>query len=478
MREICVRNPRSGARDYRFRTPAEAELNALAARLRAGQRSWGAAPLAQRLAVLRQWRAALQARRDSILAALCADTGRRFISQVEFDSLLAAAQRWEQAAPRILAHAPRDSQSLPGVRIETALHPYPLVASITPWNLPLLLALLDALPALVAGCAVIVKPSEVTPRFIEPLRQSIRAVPPLAEVLEVVAGDGETGAALIAHADAVCFTGSLRTGRKIAAAAAQRLIPAFLELGGKDPLIIGARANMQRAVTAALRGALLNAGQSCQAIERIYIEESAAEEFCRRLAEAARAVTLSHPDPAQGQLGPLIWEGQARILEAHIADARARGAEVLCGGSIEQLGGGLWLRPTLLARANHEMLAMREESFGPLLPVMACRNLAHAAELAADSQYGLSAAVIAGSEEEALAVARLLPAGAVSIGDAALTTMVHDAEKHAFGKSGLGAARMGDAGLLRFLRRQALLLQRGEPLPLANFDESGAVAAF
>jgi len=355
--------------------------------------------------------------------------------------------------------------------------PYALVGAVSPWNFPLTLALIDAIPALLAGCAVLLKPSEVTPRFVEPLRDSLRDVPELETVLGIVMGGPETGIALIDNVDAVCFTGSVATGRRVGERAAYRLIPAFLELGGKDPAIVTADADLESATDAILRSAAGATGQACQSIERIYVDASIHDRFVALLVEKARAVRLNYPDIHSGHIGPLIYAGQAAMLRGQLEDARRRGARIHCGGEIEELGGGLWCRPTVMTGVSHEMLVMREESFGPLLPVMPFTDTDEAVRLANDSVFGLSAAVFSRDESAAMGIAARLNAGAVNINDGSLTSLVYDVEKQSFGVSGVGLSRMGPTGLLRFFRTRAVLIQEAAPTSLLSMDEAFAAAA-
>ena len=332
--------------------------------------------------------------------------------------------------------------------------------------------MIDAIPALAAGCAVIVKPSEVTPRFIRPLLAAIASVPALAEVFTVIEGDGETGAALVVAVDYIVFTGSVATGRKVGEAAARAFIPASLELGGKDPMLVLASADPLQAAATALRASVLATGQACQSIERVYVARAIHDAFLAELVRLARAVTINYPDIGSGDIGPFISASQAATVASQLADAVANGATIHCGGSIEDHG-GKWLRPTVVTGVTPAMVLMVEETFGPVIPVTPFDNVGDAIAMANASAFGLSAAVLAGSFEEAEAVAVHLNAGAVSINDGALTAMIGDAEKTSFGLSGLGASRMGASGLLRFYRRQALLRQVGTPLPLAAYAERG-----
>ena len=446
------------------------EIHAVATRLRAASPTWAAASAGARADVLLAWREALCARREPIVKALIADTGRKRISESEFDGALRRIDYWVERAPRLLeAASSGESATAPSVRYEHRLHPFGVVGIISPWNVPLLLSVIDALPALFAGCAVMLKPSEVTPRFAEPLNASVQAVGDLARVFAIVEGDGSVGEAMVDVADAVCFTGSTGTGRKVAMRAAARLIPAFLELGGKDPLIVLEDADMKRAVTAALRGSVLNTGQACQSIERVYVHETLYQPFVEALVADARRVKTSHGGEDGAHLGPFIDSRQAETVTAHLDDARAHGAVQHCG-AVNQAEDGAWCSPVVLTGVNHEMRIMREETFGPVIPVMPFASDTEAVRLANDSNYGLSAAVI-GDEAHAMSIARQIHAGAVSVNDTGLTTTVSDVEKDSFNESGLGASRMGDRGLLRFLRKQSLLVQRGDALPIDAFRE-------
>ncbi|WP_243453563.1 aldehyde dehydrogenase family protein, partial [Polymorphobacter multimanifer] len=298
MVTIDVKNPRTGLVDHRLPGLDSAGVMAVAARLRVAQPGWAARPLATRLAALGRLADALDSHADAIVAALEADTGRRHISRVEVMGVKGMIARWQRDAGPLIAGVEETltPTALPGVMAATRLHPYPLVGIISPWNFPLTLAMIDAVPALAAGCAVMIKPSEIAPRFIAPLRAAIADVPELADVLALIEGDGGTGAALVGAVDYVAFTGSVATGRRVAAAAAAAVIPASLELGGKDPMIVLASAAPDWAAGVALRASVLATGQACQSIERVYVDRAIAGPFLEALVAAAEAVTLNWPD--------------------------------------------------------------------------------------------------------------------------------------------------------------------------------------
>ena len=473
MSTLQARNPRTGALDYTFEAASRTYILGESQRLRAAAKHWQSLGLDGRMGKLGEFSDALSEHQDKIAIALSVDTGRRAIAAREVDGVIGSIFGWLAQAPHLLPEGWSEGRTNPAIRHAPQFVPYEQVGVISPWNFPFTLSMIDTIPALLAGCTVMIKPSEVTPRFVEPVMQAVEAAG-LSDVLTFVQGDGETGAALIDAVDAVCFTGSVATGRKVAAAAAGNMIPAFLELGGKDPMIILDSADLDKATDAALRGSVLSTGQACQSIERIYVARSIHDAFLDLLAEKAKRVDLNWPDIGKGHLGPIIFDKQASILQAHIDDAVKKGARVLSGGKIETHGGGKWLKPTVLSDVSHEMLVMREETFGPILPVMAFDRVEEAIELANDTEFGLSAAVFAGTLDEAEAVGRQIDAGGVSLNDAALTALFHEAEKHSFKLSGMGGSRMGPAGFQRFLRRKALIANTGAPAPIGVFAEDAS----
>ena len=472
-REFAVRNPRTGANDYLLPLPDAADIEAAVGRLRNAQPAWQAAGVVARCDALHQFAAALRRQGGPIVAALATDTGRQRLAEQELDGLCRSIERWCTLAPALEIDARAPASAMPHVDIVQSAVPYPVVGAISPWNFPLLLSFIDAIPALLAGCAVFVKPSEVTPRFVGPLRRAIADVSALAAVLDVVAADGAGGAAVVNAVDAVAFTGSVATGRKVALAAATRLIPAFLELGGKDPVIVLADADIERATTAIVRASVSATGQACQSLERIYVDAAIAAPFIERLVAKAQAVPLTRSNNGAGIVGPLIHAPQADVIQAHLADARRKGASVQCGGEVIDDGGAMWIAPTVVTGVDHTMTLMTDETFGPIMPVMTFTTTDEAVALANDTVYGLSAAVFGGDDDAALAVGRRLAAGGISINDAGLTAFLFETEKSAFGCSGLGPSRVGPAGLTRFLRRQSLYLNQGEVLAIDGFAESG-----
>jgi acyl-CoA reductase-like NAD-dependent aldehyde dehydrogenase len=458
MSNIPVRNPRSGEIDHWIAPLTPEQLSEHCARLRAALPAWQVAGLEQRIQALQQWKQIIQRDRQALIEALVADTGRLGVSALEVDSVLSSIDRWCQLAPDLLQEIDKPT-AVSFIHLQQKSVPYSLVGVISPWNFPLLLAMIDAIPALLAGCAVIVKPSEIAPRFIKPLLKTLDEVPDLSEIITVIAGAGDTGAALIEQVDLVCFTGSVTTGRKVAEAAAKRFIPAFLELGGKDPAIVLESANLDLATSAILWGAVVNTGQSCLSIERIYVDQAIAQPFTEQLIAKATQLKLAYPTVNGGEIGPIIAERQVTIIADQLQDAIDKGAIVQCGGKIENLAGGWWCPPTVLTEVNHTMRVMTEETFGPIMPIMPFATVEEAIQLANDTIYGLSAAVFAGATTEAIEVGDRIRAGGISINDAALTALIYEGEKNAFNYSGMGGARMGAAALKRFMRKKAYLIK-------------------
>jgi len=468
-----VRNPRTGETDYAIEPADAAAVAAAAERLRKNQPQWAAMPVADRCAIMLRWANAIEKHAGAIIAQLTIDTGRAAIATIEVGGVPGTIRRWADLAPEIIArHSPAEIPSAnPTVLNSTRLVPFPLFGAIAPWNFPMTLSTIDAIPALFAGSAALIKPSEITPRFVEPLRASINEVPELAQVLEIVVGDAATGQALVANVDYVCFTGSVATGRKVAVAAAEAFIPANLELGGKDPMIILASADPVEAAKTALRASILATGQACQSIERLYVARPIYDTFLETLVAEAEQVRLNYPDINQGEIGPFIFAPQGHRIAEQIAEAREKGARILTGGTLEILGGGTYLRPTVIADVTPEMAIIRDESFGPVLPVIPFDDVEDAIAQANDSIYGLSAAVLAGTAEEAETVGMRLEAGAISINDGSMTAMVWDAENSSFKMSGMGPSRMGESGLTRFFRKQAFMRQTGQPGRIQDFSE-------
>ena len=461
MNTIQVRNPRTGENDYSFESTSSDEISNIVAELKQNQPSWASKSVDERADVLDQW-AKMVAESDELLEALIADTGRYFICTGEVAQLTKMVPGWRALGNKVFSEQEPLQSTVPSVTYTHQYKAFEVVGIIGPWNFPFLITLIDLIPALMAGSTVIVKPSEITPRFIKPIQDIIEKIPELHKVCRFVQGGGQTGQDLIENVDALCFTGSVKTGKLVYESGARNFIPVYAELGGKDPVIITEHADPIDSARIVLRASVQATGQACQSIERVYVHKSIAEKFTESLAQQASEVTLNYPDVRQGHIGPLIFDKQADIIADHLLDATEKGATILTGGEIEDHGGGKWVKPTVIKDVDHSMKVMTEETFGPVIPVMAYEEIDNAIDLANDTIYGLSAAVLAGSHEEAADIAKQIDAGAVTLQDCGATTYVFDGEKNWFKLSGIGASRMGEMGMLRFFRKKVLYAQHGE----------------
>ena len=275
------------------------------------------------------------------------------------------------------------------------------------------------------------------------------------------------GQELVRQVDIIAFTGSVTTGKKVAQAAAKEFIPAYLELGGKDPAIVLQGSDLDRASTAILRASIAATGQACQSIERIYVSEIDYVAFLQILKKKAEEAAETLSDPSRDIIGPLIFKNQAKVISDHIADAISKGAVIECGGIIENRQGGLWIAPTVLSKVNHGMKVMTEETFGPLMPVMSYKTEEEAIAMANDTTYGLSAAVFGPTEDSAIAVAGRINAGGITVNDAGLTAFLSETEKMGFGYSGMGPSRVGRSGMTRFLQTRSTFINRGGVMPIS-----------
>jgi len=323
--------------------------------------------------------------------------------------------------------------------------PMGVVAVISPWNGPFVLAIVPAIQALMAGNTVVIKPSSVTPmsgKLVEDLF-NMAGLP--QGVLSVVIGDSQTGQALLeADIDKVTFTGSVSVGRHVAKTCAERLIPCTLELGGKDALIVCADANLDNAAGGAVAGCFINTGQYCCGTERVYVVESVADQFTKKVVE--RTSRLRQATDGDFDVGALFTPDQLETVEQHVTDAVAKGAKALVGGRRNPALKGLYYEPTVLVNVDHSMLVMTEETFGPVLPIMRVKDEDEAIRLANDSVYGLSSSVWTENIEKGLELARRVSAGSTNINDMAVTFGVCEAPFGGVKHSGIGRSN-GEYGL-------------------------------
>jgi succinate-semialdehyde dehydrogenase / glutarate-semialdehyde dehydrogenase len=455
-----IRNPRTGEYDYTINLPTAEEIKIQCDALRENQHTWTAIGIDKRIETLQQWKNSILRQKQILIDTLCVDTGRRWETILEVDLIATSIDRWCAIAKQLFLAEEQKKSTIPFIDIQQSLVPYKIVGVISPWNFPLLLSLIDTIPALLAGCAVLVKPSEVTPRFIKIIQQTIDENILLKRIFKYVEGDGKVGEAMVNNCDLICFTGSTTTGKKVYDVASKNMIPVFLELGGKDPALVLAGANIEEATSSILWGSTANAGQSCLSVERVYVQNTIFDEFVKLITAKATALHINAEDINAGEIGPIIFEKQIEIINDHLKDAVQKGAKILTGNeTCKLINGGYYCLPTILINVTHQMKIMQEETFGPIIPIMQFSNADEAVALANDCKYGLSGAVFAKTIHEAMQIANKIDGGAISINDCALTAIMHEGEKNSFKMSGIGGTRMGPSAIKRFMKQKVYLIK-------------------
>lgn len=456
-------NPATGERfgQVFMATPEDVRQAVAQARETAG--AWAAKPLGERVRVLRKFQAALIDARDEISTTINLDCGKSrqdalievFVTVDMLATALHNAHHW-------LRRERLSSGLYIFKRFYSEPRPYGVVAIISPWNYPFLLALQPALAALLAGNVVVIKPSEVTGATGVLIERLFQRTPELAPYARVLHGDGVVGAALVeARPDYVFLTGSTATGKKVMRAAAEHVIPVTCELGGKDAMIVLDDAELDAAVEWGAWGAFFNSGQTCMGVERVYVQAGVYDRYVAKAVACAQSLRMGYSLDANAtyNLGPMSLPRQVEIVEAQVADAVARGARILAGGHRS----GMYYEPTVMVDVNHDMLIMREETFGPIMPIMQVRDEAEAIRLANDSSYGLSASVWSGDEARAQRVAAQLQVGSVIINDTIAHFGVPSLPFGGMKESGFGRAH-GREGVLQFTQPHSYAVG-GPPQP-------------
>jgi len=454
-----IRNPATGAVAGQVRWTEPADVPRIAAGLREAQREWEARGAKGRAKVLARYAVWLGEHRDEIEKLLISETGKSATDAAqEVPLLIMIASYYIKTMEKALAPETRPP-SLPFLAIKkVTVHyrPRAVVGIIAPWNYPVANALMDAIGALAAGCAVLLKPSERTPLTAELLlRGWLDSGAP--EVLALAQGAREVSEAVIDNSDYIQFTGSSATGTKVMERAARRLTPVSLELGGKDPMIVLPDADIDLAAHAAVWGAMFNAGQTCVSVERVYALEPVYDQFVDAVVRDVKKLKMGAGDG--NDFGSLIDEQQVAVTERHVRDAVAAGAKVLTGGK-RPAGPGNFYPPTVLVDVDHSMTCMTEETFGPTLPIMKVATVEEAIRLSNDSPYGLSASVFSRDIERAKEIATQLDCGAVNINDVISNLMCTTAPMGGWKTSGIGARFGGAEGLRKYCRQETVIAPR------------------
>jgi len=455
-RRMISRNPATGETLREFECASTAEVHAAVERARAAQPAWAQLGVRPRLEILRRFQRLLHQNQDDVARTVTRENGKPQVEALLTEVLvvLDAARFLLENAHAVLRPEPVPHGNLV-MKTKSAYlirEPYGVVGIISPWNYPFSTPATEGLAALVAGNAVVVKPSEFTPLAALELASLLHQAGVPSDIFQVVVGEGLAGAALVeAPIDKIIFTGSVRTGKRVGEAAAKKLLPVLLELGGKDPMLVLDDADLDVVTSAALWGAFMNAGQTCLSVERCYVHRSLYAKFLAAVVEKTGKLRVGNGMVPGTDMGPMIHEQQLRVVEAHVADAIERGARLLAGGRrLPELGPNFYA-PTVLADVTHEMLIMREETFGPVLPVMQFTTDDEAVGLANDSEFGLAASVWTSDRRRGEALARRIEAGTVMVNDVISCFGISEAPHGGVKSSGLGRAH-GRLGLEEMVR--------------------------
>jgi succinate-semialdehyde dehydrogenase/glutarate-semialdehyde dehydrogenase len=436
-------NPATGEVVSRIPATPQSAIPAVFETARAAQKAWSGRPLQDRCAMLRKLRDVMFADRDDIANTVTRETGKPRAEAVLAEILLAldTADFLARQAPRWLRpeRIPHHNIALKVRSGWLEFDPQGVVAIISPWNFPFSIPMTELIPALVAGNAVVLKPSELTPVSGALVGELIDRAGFPKGLVQILQGGGEVGAAIIEAGPAkVFFTGSVATGRRIAEACARKLIPSVLELGGKDAMIVLADADLDVTSSAAVWGGFTNCGQACLSVERIYVEQTVAEKFTQLCVEKTRKLRLGSPADTEADIGPMIRARQLERVEQQLRDAEQRGARILTGGNRRADLGPNFLEPTVVAQVDHSMQLMREETFGPVLAIRSVASADEAVALANDSPFGLSASIWTRNARRGRELASRIRAGSVMINDVASYYGISEAPHGGSGFSGWG----------------------------------------
>jgi acyl-CoA reductase-like NAD-dependent aldehyde dehydrogenase len=463
---ISVSNPATGQPIRSVPLTPPEDVASMVAHARDVQPAWEAAGFEGRGRVLKRAQKWVTDNAERIVETIVSETGKTWEDAFGAEVTYAANSFgfWAKHAPQYLADEKVRSANpvVLGRKLIVRYRPVGVVGVIGPWNYPLTNSFGDCIPALAAGNAAILKPATATPLTSLLMLECLRECGLPDGVFQVAVGRSDTAEALIDHVDMVMFTGSTETGRKVAERAARRLIPVSLELGGKDPMIVLADADLERAANAATFYSMQNGGQTCISVERVYVEAPVHDAFVAKVTEKIRALRQGVPSgPGSVEVGALTVAPQLDIVRRHVEQARAAGAQVPVGGNGRDEG-GRFFEPTVLTGVDHSMECMTEETFGPTLPIMKVADADEAVRLANDSPYGLAASVWTRDLARGEEIARRVQAGAVCINDAQINYLALELPMGGWKDSGLGQ-RHGAPGIRKYCRSQALLITRFAP---------------
>ena len=463
-RNVVSINPATGETLCELECTCDQEVHEAVARARAAQPAWLELGTRRRIALLKNFQRLLHDRKSEVARLITREAGKPYVEALiaEVMVVLDAARFYIENAYRLLRDEslPHGNLAMKAKAGRLVRGPYGVIGVVSPWNYPFSIPATESLAALVAGNVVVIKPSELTSLVVLELASLLHQAGVPEDVFQVVEGDGATGAALVnSEIDKLVFTGSVLTGKRIAQAAAARLLPVVLELGGKDPLLVLEDADIDVASSGTVWGAFVNAGQTCLSVERCYVQRKLYHPFLEACVRKAKLLRVGNGMNPGTDMGPMIHERQLRIVEQQVEDAKARGARVLTGGTrLPELGPNFYA-PTVLADVTHDMRIMREETFGPILPIMPFDTEDQAIRLANDCEYGLAASVWTRDRTRGELIARRIAAGAVVVNDVVSCFGISEAPHGGVKASGIGRTH-GRFGLEEMVRTKYVASDR------------------
>lgn len=462
--QLELMNPANGEFLYKLPVASKEQVEQSVEKARNAQQYWGALTVDERIQYLLKLRDVILEQRETIVKTVIDETGKPPQDAFVFEVLAVCdfITFYCKQAKKLLKTKRR---SVPGLlkftkKVEVVYKPLGVVGIISPWNGPFVLTANPVIQALLAGNTVVAKGSEITPRSVKILEELCTDAGFPEGVCQVLIGDGSTGAALSsADINKLCFTGSVATGKKVAANCIEKLIPYTLELGGKDAMIVCADADLEKAAHGAVWGSCVNTGHYCCGTERIYVEEAVYDEFVQRVTELSKSLKQGQKYGYDEDVGAVFWDQQMQIINDHVADAISQGAKVHIGGKIVDGSKGLYYPPTVMTNVNESCDLMTKETFGPVMPIIKVKDIDEAIEKSNDSNYGLHGNVWTEDINKGRAIAQRMETGSVSVNDISMIFGVPSAPFGGVKESGFGH-NGGDEGLRAFCHAQSILYGR------------------
>jgi succinate-semialdehyde dehydrogenase/glutarate-semialdehyde dehydrogenase len=464
-RRLKLTNPATLEEIGELECQTREEVEAAVARARAAQPAWAALSMQERIDYILKLRDEILNAQDEIIDVVIRETGKPLQDALTFEVFAVCdfLSYWCKQAPKTLSDETLKPGGLLGLmkRVLLTYKPLGVVGVISPWNGPFVLTANPCIQAMLAGNTVLAKGSEVTPGSAKIFETLCHRAGIPEGVCQVLLGDGQTGADLLtAGVNKVSFTGSVNTGKKVAAACSAQLVPFTLELGGKDAMIVCADADVDKAAHGAVWGGCVNSGHFCCGVERIYVEEAIYDEFVKKVTEKAKAIRQGQQHGVEEDLGAIFWDRQLSIMEAHVEDARQKGAKILTGGKRKEGEKGLYYEPTVMVDVQEDWDVMKLETFGPILPIVKVKDVEEAIAKANDSNYGLHGSVWTRNREKAFEIARRVETGSMAINDIHMMYGVACAPFGGVKESGVGSVN-GQYGLRGYAHAMPIVYGRG-----------------